>query len=46
MIVEENSSLFSFFAIAKPNDTRKLTPQMKAKRDKNKSQRIRDFRLK
>ena len=40
MIVEENSSLFSFFDIANISHTKMQIPDIKANLDKNKSQRI------
>jgi hypothetical protein len=46
MIVDEKSSLFSLLVIASTSQTNIQTPEIKASLDKNKSQRIGDFRLK
>jgi len=46
IIVEETGSLPDVFLMRKINETRKQIPHIKAKRDKNNSQRISDFRLK
>jgi hypothetical protein len=45
MIVDEMLSLAQFL-ISKDTDRRKKMPQMKARRDKNNSQRMDDFRVK
>ncbi len=44
--VEENTSLISVFTIDKISQTRIQMPDIKAKRDKNKSQRMGEFRVK
>lgn len=44
--VEENTSLISVFAIDNTSHTSMQMPDIKARRDKNKSQRMGEFRVK
>ncbi len=44
--VEENTSLISVLTIDNTSQTRMQMPDIKAKRDKNKSQRMDEFRVK